>query len=275
VEDLVGIDVHSIIHRLKSFDSALKKSQDLNIPISELQDIAGMRIVVATADEVDVVVDFFSKKQYFKDFVIESDKVIERKNGYRARHLVLKFNGHYSRFSCHETYVEVQILTLLQHTFNYISRSWIYKTERALPHEWHTEFQELSHTLAKVDKQIAKLHKSVIDVSASVSDNEPLTPYSYQKIIGDVFGETETLNNAVDNVLRLVDLGCDTNGKLRQFFGDSSVLDFRERILKLNSNVGKHLAQMIMEMSIHQFFLSHGLRMAGAEEFLQAFSKDV
>jgi hypothetical protein len=235
-----------------------------------------MRIVVATADEVDVVVDFFSEKQYFKDLVIESDKVIkERKDGYRARHLVLKFNGHYSRFSCHETYVEVQVLTLLQHTFNYISRSWIYKTERSLPHEWHTEFQELARTLAEVDEQIAKLHKSVIDVSASVGDNEPLTPYSYRKIIGDVFGETETLNNAVDNVLRLIDLGCTTNGKLRQFFGDSSVLDFRERILNLNSNVGKRLVQKIMEMPIHQFFLSHGLRMREAEEFLQAFSEDV
>jgi ppGpp synthetase/RelA/SpoT-type nucleotidyltranferase len=274
VEDLAGVNVHSITHRLKSFDSAFKKAETLKRPISELQDIAGVRIVVAAANEVDIMAEFFSRRQYSKDLAIESDKAIARKNGYRARHLVLKFNGHYLR-SVYETHVEVQILTLLQHTFNYISRSWIYKTELSLPDEWHTEFQELARTLAKVDEQISKLQEIVVATSASMDDYAPLTPHSYQRIIGDVFGETETLDYAVDSVLRLIDLGCNTNGKLRRFFSNPSVLDLRERILELDSNVGKIFAQDVMEQPIHQFFLSHGLWMDGAEELLRRYSKDI
>jgi ppGpp synthetase/RelA/SpoT-type nucleotidyltranferase len=234
IEDLVGVNIHSITHRLKSFDSALKKSQSLNIPVSEIQDIAGIRVVVATINEVDVIVRFFSRKQDSKDLIVKSDQVIAKKNGYRARHLILEFNGHYSR-SVYETHVEIQILTLLQHTFNYISRSWVYKTERSLPDEWHAKFKDLAIDLASIDEQIANLQENVVIASASIGDNEPLTPHSYQRIIGDIFDEIEILDNAVDSVLMLIDLGCDTNGKLRRFFGNPAVLDLRERFLKLDS----------------------------------------
>ena len=94
VEDLVGVNIHSISHRLKSFDSALEKSRRLSLPIAEMQDIAGIRVVVATLEEVDIVTRFFSRKVDSKDLTIKLDKVIEKKEGYRARHLVLKFAGH-------------------------------------------------------------------------------------------------------------------------------------------------------------------------------------
>jgi ppGpp synthetase/RelA/SpoT-type nucleotidyltranferase len=272
VEDLAGVNIHSITHRLKSFDSALKKAQNLSIPIPEIQDIAGIRIVVVTADEVDVIIRFFSRKQVSKDLVIKSDDVIKRKNGYRARHLILEFNGHYSR-SVYETHIEVQVLTLLQHTFNYISRSWIYKTERSLSDEWHVEFKNLAKDLAKVDEQIAKLQKNIIIASASTGDNEPLTPHSYQRIIGDVFGETEILDNAVDYVIMLIDLGCDTNGKLRRFFDNPAVLDLRERFIKLESHLGKISASSTLEQPIHDFFMLWGVRLEAAEEVLQKLSK--
>jgi ppGpp synthetase/RelA/SpoT-type nucleotidyltranferase len=253
VEDLAGVNIHSITHRLKSFDSALKKAQNLSIPIPE-------------------IIRFFSRKQVSKDLIIKSDDVIKRKNGYRARHLILEFNGHYSR-SVYETHIEVQVLTLLQHTFNYISRSWIYKTERSLPDEWHVEFKNLAKDLAKVDEQIAKLQKNIIIASASTGDNKPLTPHSYQRIIGDVFGETEILDNAVDYVIMLIDLGCDTNGKLRRFFDNLAVLDLRERFIKLESHLGKISASSTLEQPIHDFFMLWGVRLEAAEEVLQKLSK--
>jgi len=268
VEDLVGVNIHSITHRLKSFDSALEKSRRLSLPIAEMQDIAGIRVVVATLEEVDIVTRFFSRKVDSKDLTIKLDKVIEKKEGYRARHLVLKFAGHYSR-SVYPTLVEVQILTLLQHTFNYISRTWAYKTERTFSNEWRTEFQQLSHDLAEIDKRIAQLQNQVVTSSVSGGDDEPLTPFSYQKMVADIFGESETVDDAVDWVRMLVDLGCDTNRKLRNFFSNPAVLNLREQFLTLESDTGRAFAHKVANMTIHNFFLMFGVNLKASEELLQ------
>src|SRR5262245_59610721 len=92
-EDAIGVNIHSIQHRLKTYESAVEKSSRLKIPIVEMQDIAGIRIVVATTDEVDVVARFFSRKADSNDLTIQSDKQINKQDGYRARHLVLEFSG--------------------------------------------------------------------------------------------------------------------------------------------------------------------------------------
>lgn len=267
-EDLVGVNIHSITHRLKSFDSALEKSRRLSLPIAKMQDIAGIRVVVATLEEVDIVTRFFSRKVDSKDLTIKEDKVIEKKEGYRARHLVLEFAGHYSR-SVYPTLVEVQILTLLQHTFNYISRAWAYKTERTFSNEWRTEFQQLSHDLAEIDKRIAQLQNQVVTSSVSGGDDEPLTPFSYQKMVADIFGESETVDDAVDWVRMLVDLGCDTNRKLRNFFSNPAVLNLREQFLTLESDTGRAFAHKVANMTIHNFFLMFGVHLKASEELLQ------
>ena len=269
VEDLAGVNIHSITHRLKTFESALEKSRRLNLPLAEMQDIAGIRIVVATVEEIDVVVQFFARKEFSKDLTIKLNEVIEKKNGYRARHLVLECRGHHSR-SVYPTNVEVQIMTILQHTFNYISRSWAYKTERAFSDEWRVEFQQVSHDLAEIDQRIAQLQKQVVVSSVSASNDEPLTPFSYQQIILDLFGESETVDNAVDIVRMLVDLGCDTNGKLRGFFNNPDVLELREQFLKLESERGKAIAKLfVMDKAIHRFFLMFGTRLEATKEMLQ------
>jgi ppGpp synthetase/RelA/SpoT-type nucleotidyltranferase len=123
LEDIKGVQVYLIDHRLKSFESASVKAQRLGIPITELQDIAGMRVVVATGAQVDIVARFFSRKAVSKDLTILSDRHVEKADGYRARHLVLGFGGHYSR-SMHPARVEVQCLTITQHAFNFVSRAW-------------------------------------------------------------------------------------------------------------------------------------------------------
>lgn len=97
LEDVRGINAHTISERLKAFESALAKSQNINLPISDLQDIAGLRIVVATATEVDVIARFFFRKADSEDLAISTDKRIEKGDGYRARHLVVEFGGHYIR----------------------------------------------------------------------------------------------------------------------------------------------------------------------------------
>ncbi|MEM6434879.1 MAG: hypothetical protein AAF773_13670 [Cyanobacteria bacterium P01_D01_bin.115] len=268
VEDFIGINIYSVTHRLKSFESALEKSKRLKIQIDEMHDIAGMRIVVSTLDEVEVVARFFSRKEVSKDLIIKSDKNISRKNGYRARHLILEFTGHYSR-SIYPAFVEVQILTLLQSTFNYISRSWVYKTDRALTEEWHTNFKDISRTLAEIDERFAWLQGKVIESSVSTASNDSLTPFSYQKIVSDIFGETIQINDAVDETKMLIDIGYDTNGKIKRFFEREDILSMYEQIILMNSESEKVLKSLVTDMSIKDFYMFFGLRYSSVEEIMQ------
>jgi ppGpp synthetase/RelA/SpoT-type nucleotidyltranferase len=274
IEDLSGINVYAVTHRLKTFESALEKSQRLNkLKIEKMQDIAGIRIVVATLDEIDVIVRFFSRKADSKDLIIKSDKVISRKDGYRARHLVLEFSAHYSR-SIYPAFVEVQILTLLQNTFNYISRAWIYKANRELTDEWHSNFQKLSIDLAEIDQRIAQLQKQVIDSSVSSAPDDPLTPFSYQQIVMETFKETIQINDAVDDINLLIDVGCDTNGKLQSFFGRDDILQMREQIMTIESPVGKAFAKSIVtEMPVYEFYVTFGIRVEATQELIQKLNQ--
>jgi len=270
IENAVGVNIHSFQHRLKTYDSAVEKSSRLSLPIAKMQDIAGIRIVVATADEVDVVARLFTRKADSNDLTVQSDERIDKKDGYRGRHLVLEFGGSYTSGSVYPALVEVQLLTLLQHTYNYISRAWVYKSERSFSEEWRAEFVQLSRDIAVLDERIAKLQKQVVDSSVLGSDDEPLTPFSYQRIVVDFFGEHETIENAVDSVRMLIDLECETNGKLRSFFGNSAILDLRERLLNMQSKSGRAVAEIIAGMELHRFFLMFGVRLQAAEEFLQS-----
>ncbi|MBD2578524.1 hypothetical protein [Oscillatoria sp. FACHB-1406] len=272
IEDLVGISVYAVTHRLKTFESALEKSKRLKLKIDEMQDIAGIRIVVATSDEVEVLARFFSRKADSKDLTIKSDKVIAKKDGYRARHLILEFSGHYSR-SMYPAFVEVQILTLLQSTFNYISRAWIYKADRALTEEWYSSFQKMSSDLAEIDQRIAHLQKQVVESSVSSAPNDPLTPFSYQQIVTEIFGETIQINDAVDVVQMLIDVGCDTNGKLQNFFRRDDILNLREQITMIDSEAGQAFAKLIVGMPINSFYVMFGLRFDSTKELIQMFNQ--
>lgn len=270
LEDSPGINVYSVQDRLKSFDSASEKAKP-RIPITEMQDIAGMRIVVATAKEADVVARFFYRRADSKDLLIKSDKPIENKGGYRARHLVIEFEGHYTR-SVHRTMVEIQLQTLMEHAYNYISRAWIYKSERTLSEEWHREFTQVSKDLAKLDSNITKLQEEVLVSASSGRDEEPLTAFSYQHIVADIFSEHVAIDEAVDSVGLLVDLQCDTNGKLKSFFSNHRVLQLRERFAEMLKTTGKAGAEINLNMPLHQFYMLYGVRLEAAEKFVEGLA---
>lgn len=271
VEDSPGINVYSVEHRLKSFESASEKAVRLSIPITEMHDIAGMRIVVATAKEVDIIVRFFYRKADSKDLLIKSDKRIEKKDGYRARHLVIEFEGHYTR-SVHPTMVEIQLQTLMEHAYNYVSRAWIYKSECALSEEWHSEFLQVSQVLADLDSKITKLQEEILESASSGRDEEPLTAFSYQHIVADIFSEHVPIDEAVDSVRMLIDLQCDTNGKLKRFFSNPRVLQLRERFVEMLKTTGKAVAEINLSMPIHQFYMLNGIRLEAAEKFVEVLA---
>jgi len=268
LEDIGTINVFSISERLKSYKSATEKAHKLGIPISDLQDLAGLRCVAATQHEVAMIARLFTREEYSKDLKIESDKSISRENGYRARHIVLSFEGRYTR-SIYPARVEIQLLTMFEHAYNFLSRVWLYKSTKTFSQDWLDRFHQVSNMLEELDLGIAALHTEVVESALKQSDDDPLSPLSYQQVIYSVFREKVPLDDAVDSCRFLVDLSCDTNGKLKLFLTNPEVYSLRERFNSLQSLPGlEEFVESVVSMPLYMFWNLFGSRIEASHQLL-------
>jgi ppGpp synthetase/RelA/SpoT-type nucleotidyltranferase len=221
IEGTGNLQVYLVENRIKAFESALKKQATLGIHLTDLQDIAGLRVVAVTQLDVDMVFHFFKRLADQKDLTIITDEKISR-DGYRARHVVVELQSSYLR-SPYEVNVEIQISTLLQHAFNHISRKWVYKTDYHVPASSVKELAVVAADLAQLDTRIRKLYESSIANAMATDDDAPLTPSSYQIIAFERFGEQISIEYAVDAVQYLVGFYYETNGRLRELFNSKDM----------------------------------------------------
>lgn len=272
LEDIGPINIYSISSRLKSFPKALRKSRQFKIEIQDLQDLAGIRVVVATQKEVDVITRFFTRQKYVNDLKVESDKKIARENGYRARHIVVNLKGNYKR-SMYASRIEIQLQTIFEHAYNFISRAWVYKNEKCFSEDWKSNFLELSKMLAIIDEKIVKLHDEVIKSSAKDGDDEPLSPLSYQRIVHSIFNEEVKLDDAVDSCRFYADLGYNTNGKLKNFLNNPEIHRLRDHLSTLNDPYGVKIARFFLDLPFNQFWGLAGTRISAMYELIDKFKK--
>ncbi len=271
IEDIGPINLFAVSSRLKEYESATRKARRLGMPIEELQDLAGMRIVVATRHEVDVVARFFYREQDSKDLELESDEQLSRETGYQARHIVSVVQPRYTR-SVHPARVETQLMTVLQQAFNFMSRAWVYKSDSALSPKWQSRFRELAENLRNQNKLANALHTEVIQSDSTLTDTAQLTPLSYQRLVRKVFAEDISLDEAVDSCRMMVDIGCRTNGTVRSFFEDARVEQLRREFSTSPSSVATSWRDIVEKMPKHAFWLMFGTRY---EVTLRLLSKGV
>lgn len=270
LRDVGSIDVFSISSRIKEYGKAIRKSKQQSVAIDELDDLAGLRIVVGAAPEVSVAERFFTRQKYGKDIEIKKRKRIKRRDGYRALHLVIELKGHYQR-SGYPGRVEVQLQTIFEHAFNFLSRNWNYKQPWQTSSQWKTDFTRVSKSLEKIEKAVSALYTDLVD-SASNAEDAPLTPHFLRQIVLREFGEKIDISDAVDSCRMYSDIGYRTSGQIKSFFRDSNIRELYELVLqnKNNNEAVSHLAKLGRNL----FWQTFGTRVhsPGLREFLLLIS---
>lgn len=265
IEDIGNIDVYGIHDRIKSWESATKKSQTLNVPVEQLDDLAGLRIIVGTQAEIPIVERFFSRQENENDLTILKRRVLSKPDGYHALHMVIDLKGQYQT-TMHNGRLEVQLQTVFEHAFNFLSRSWKYKQQHETSHDWNERFVKISEKLLALERDATELHSHLTGL-VSNDDNALLSPYSYKILVGQEFGEDVTLNDAVDSCRFYSNLNCKTNGQMRQFFRNPEIQQMYDQV---STNSTNEAAQIIMRMGKNGFWMLFGTRLTvpGAKEFL-------
>ena len=190
VEDLIkenGARVHSITSRVKDradLQAKLERSEEKYMKLNDVTDISGIRIITYFADEVDIVAEILQK-----EFDIDIEHSVDMRAfldpdrfGYLSLHYVAKLPAtrleltEYQRFS--DCKVEIQIRSILQHTWAEIEHDLGYKGKQAVPKELRRRFSRLAGLLELADDEFSQIRDSLREYETTVPQRITDTPAS-------------------------------------------------------------------------------------------------
>lgn len=174
-----GIKVHSILSRLKNSDSLKKKvnrSERNYSNMSDVTDISGIRVITYFADDVDAVA-----KVIEEEFDIDRDNSVDKsalldpdRFGYISLHYVAKLSNsrmqltEYRKFS--DCVVEIQVRSILQHTWAEIEHDLGYKSKESVPKDIRRRFSRLAGLLEIADSEFIQIRDSLQEYEKAVPE---------------------------------------------------------------------------------------------------------
>lgn len=166
----------SLDFRIKSKESLSKKIYDKGIKyqrLSDITDVVGVRVVTFMEDEVDIIAEKI--KEFFvvdEKNTIDKRKVLDpRSFGYMSLHYVVSFSpkGKYKKFK--RIKFEIQIRSLLQHTWATIEHDLGYKSRVGVPDELIRSFSRVASLLELADKEFINIKQDLIKYEQKVHDS--------------------------------------------------------------------------------------------------------
>lgn len=175
-ENNLHTPIEFVTGRVKSMDSILAKSKIRNIDInhleSDLQDIAGLRIMCQFVEDIYEVVDLLRERNDFK-IVQERDYIENKKaSGYRSYHLVIEYPVQLIAGE-KMILVEIQIRTLAMNFWATIEHSLNYKYQGEFPEEINTRLELTAEAAYLLDEEMSKIRDEIQEAQHLFSYRRP------------------------------------------------------------------------------------------------------
>jgi putative GTP pyrophosphokinase len=161
VQDDKDIRLHSVVSRIKSEDSCLRKLTRPGVtrPLSSLTDLLGLRIITYMRDDVDAVAKIVERQ-----FRIDAENSVDKsaaldpdRFGYLSVHYIAEIGEPRVGLPEYRAYrglqFEVQIRSILQHAWAEIEHDLGYKSEAAIPRTTRRRFSRLASLLELADDE--------------------------------------------------------------------------------------------------------------------------
>ncbi|MFC2863888.1 GTP pyrophosphokinase [Klebsiella quasipneumoniae] len=174
-----GASIHSLDSRVKNRKSLEKKiiDKDKYENISEITDIVGVRIITHYSDDVDKVAKLIEK-----EFIVDKENSIDKRKslepdrfGYLSLHYIVSLRNNRTCLPEYAPYenikAEIQIRSILQHTWAEIEHDIGYKTSVGLPNEIRRYFSRLAGLLELADDEFIKIKNAIITRQEEVAED--------------------------------------------------------------------------------------------------------
>ncbi len=202
--------IEFVTGRVKEVSSILEKSNKLNIPLekidTELDDIAGIRIMCQFVDDIEKVVELIRQRKDMKIF-IEKDYINNVKvSGYRSYHIIVKYPVNLAEGQ-KEILAEIQIRTLAMNFWATIEHSLNYKYKKDIPPKIKEKLKNAADAAFQLDEQMHEIREEIKDAqrlfeikSSLISEitNDIIYLCSLGKVI-DASEYQNKLNNLVED----------------------------------------------------------------------------
>lgn len=171
--------IHSPIEfvtgRVKPVASILDKAQQKNIPLhrlaTDMQDIAGLRMMCQFVDDIEKVVELLRQRNDFR--IVEERNYISHKkpSGYRSYHVVIEYpvqtiNGE------QKILAEIQIRTLAMNFWATIEHSLNYKYKGEFPEEINIRLKRAAEAAFRLDEEMSKIKDEIQEAQVYFTKNK-------------------------------------------------------------------------------------------------------
>ncbi len=164
----------TVTHRIKTADSIkrkLKKKQDNYSDVREIRDILGFRVICYFIDDVDIAAEKIA--EHFRvDWNRSKDKrklIDARSFGYLSLHYICALPESEDELS--SLWFEIQIKTMLQHTWAEIEHDLGYKTEIEVPRDVRRSFSRAASLLETADYIFSEIRNRLKKYESEVKSN--------------------------------------------------------------------------------------------------------
>ena len=163
---------HSIDARAKEIDSFERKLRNTGEdgelkysgPLSEITDLAGVRVIVYTIDDISVVTEFVDKHFSILEKRDVGEERVEKGNfGYQSIHYLIKLTDERIALPEFLTYrdliCEIQVRTVLQHAWAEMEHDIQYQGSKNIPKSVKRKFLSLAGLLEIADREFSSIQR--------------------------------------------------------------------------------------------------------------------
>lgn len=174
-----GLQYHSIESRAKTVDSLSKKVEikDKYDELEDITDLSGVRIITYYSDDVDRIAKLIER-----EFIVDEDNSIDKRKskepdrfGYMSLHYVVSLNNKRVRLEEYDIYknikFEIQIRSILQHTWAEIEHDLGYKSEQEVPYDIRRSFSRLAGLLEIADNEFLRIREDIKSYIENLNDS--------------------------------------------------------------------------------------------------------
>lgn len=205
--------IEFVTGRIKKVTSILDKAKKLNMDTdkicTEMEDIAGIRVMCQLVDDIYTVVDIIHSRNDM-EVVYEKDYIKNYKeSGYRSYHVIIKYPIETIEGS-KEILAEIQIRTLSMNFWATIEHSLRYKYNKELPEDLSIRLRRAGDAAFTLDREMSEIREEIIKAQVtfglkSLAVKESLDGIRLLHKMGyeqDAIAFQEQLDviNAVDNI---------------------------------------------------------------------------
>jgi putative GTP pyrophosphokinase len=161
--------IEFVTGRVKPIASILDKAKQKGIPIekleTEMQDIAGLRMMCQFVDDIKKVVEILRNRNDF-EIVEERDYIShEKMSGYRSYHVVIRYPVQ-TISGEKKILVEIQIRTLAMNFWATIEHSLNYKYSGQFPEDIKMRLQSAAEAAFRLDEEMSLIRGEIQEAQA-------------------------------------------------------------------------------------------------------------